>query len=349
MVHAVYHQGMPKTIATGIIKRRNVYWFRTQKDGVRQQITLQTDDPAVAMERVALIKTSGSLEVRTDFDAEVATFLAEKRAMGKHTERSTGWFKETLTPFSKFIGNKPCAKVTEKEIELFYAHMRTHLADTTAKGRMGAIRSFFSWAKKTRRRFDNPTSEIKNPRISQPARTIYATKEQRDAIIAAASDDFDLKFMLLCAFHAGMRLNEISEARWDWFTVTGGSGFVMIQQTDTFIPKNKRNRTVPLTNTFRNFLLENGVTSQTGFVLRPNKTRTHKYRVCVRSPWGSHMGKCGFKYSPHVGRHTFASLLAQSGQIGMHKIAEWLGDTLEVTTKHYAHLAPHDNSINLID
>jgi integrase len=337
------------TFGKGIKKRGNIFWYRCQRDGKRAQISLETGDETEAIARVAIIKTSGVLEARSDFDAEAATFLAEKRAMGRHTERSTAWFKETLTPFSKFVGNKPCAQVTQKDIELFYAHMRTHLADTTAKGRMGAIRSFFSWAKKTRRRFDNPTVEIKNPRISQPARTIYATKEQRDAIIAAASDDVDLKFMLLCAFHAGMRLNEISEARWDWFTVTGGSGFVMIQKTDTFVPKNKRNRTVPLTNTFRNFLIANDVTTQTGFVLRPNKVRTHKYRVCVRSPWGIHMRKCGFKYSPHVGRHTFASLLAQTGQIGMHKIAEWLGDTLEVTTKHYAHLAPHDNSINLIN
>jgi integrase len=338
-----------KRIGHGIYQRGEIFWFAKQVSGKRTWLSLETRDATEAIARVAIIKTTGVLEARTDFDAEVATFLAEKTAMGKHTERSTAWFKETLTPFSKFIGNKPCAKVTQKNIELFYADMRTHLADTTAKGRMGAIRSFFSWAKKNRRRFDNPTTEIKNPRISQPARTIFATKEQRDAIIAAANDDIDLKFMLLCAFHAGMRLNEISEARWDWFTVTGGSGFVMIQKTDTFIPKNKRNRTVPLTNTFRNFLIENGATSQTGFVLRPNKTRTHKYRVCVRSPWGAHMRKCGFKYSPHVGRHTFASLLAQTGQIGMHKIAEWLGDTLEVTTKHYAHLAPHDNSINLID
>lgn len=313
-----------------------------------KMISLETKDEAEAIARVAIIKTTGVLEARTDFDSEVATFLAEKRAMGKHTERSTAWFKETLKPFSKFIGNKPCATVTTKQIELFYAHMRTHLADTTAKGRMGGIRSFFSWAKKSKRRFDNPTSEIKNPRISQPARTVFATKEERDAILGKAADDFDVKFMLLCAFHAGMRFNEISEARWDWFTVTGGSGFVMIQQTDTFVPKNKRNRTVPLTNTFRNFLLENGVTEKTGFVLRPGKVRTHKYRANIRSPWDTHMHKCGFKYSPHVGRHTFASLLAQAGK-SMYHIAEWLGDTLDVTTKHYAHLAPHDNSINLID
>jgi integrase len=176
--------------------------------------------------------------------------------------------------------------------------MRTHLADTTAKGRMGALRSFFSWAKKTRRRFDNPTIEIKNPRIACPARTIYATKKERNTIITKAKGDFETEFMMLCAFHAGMRFNEISETRWDWFTLTKDRGFVTIQKTDTFIPKSKRNRTVPLTKTFRTFLTRYNAHSKTGFVLRPEKSRTHKYRVNIRSPWDTHSSGGGSSPPP---------------------------------------------------
>jgi site-specific recombinase XerD len=218
--------------------------------------------------------------------------------MGRHTERTTQWFKETLRPFSKFIHNRPCATITVEEIEQFYVHMRTHLADTTAKGRMGALRSFFSWAKKTRRRFDNPTIEIKNPRIACPARTIYATKKERNTIITKAKGDFETEFMMLCAFHAGMRFNEISETRWDWFTLTKDRGFVTIQKTDTFIPKSKRNRTVPLTKTFRTFLTRYNAHSKTGFVLRPEKSRTHKYRVNIRSPWDTHSSGGGSSPPP---------------------------------------------------
>jgi len=340
---------MASKIGKGLSLRGNIYWYRSQQNGQRSQLSLDTADLTEAISRVALIKTTGALEVQTTFDSEVDVFLAAKAAMGRHTERTTQWFKETLRPFSLFIHNKPCAKVTAEDIERFYAHMRTSLADTTAKGRMGAIRSFFSWAKKTRRRFDNPTAEIKNPRIASPARVIWATKKERDLLIKKAKGDFEVEFMFLCAFHAGMRFNEISEARWEWFNLTEGTGFVMVQKTDTFTPKNKRNRTVPLTKTFRRFLVRHRASKKTGFVLRPDKTRTHKYRVNIRSPWDTHMRRSGFDYSIHVGRHTFASLLAQTGQIGMHKIAQWIGDTLEVTIKHYAHLAPHDDSINLID
>ena len=52
--------------------------------------------------------------------------------------------------------------------------------------------------------------------------------------------------------------------------------------------------------------------------------------------------------TPHVARHTFASILAQKGE-SIYKIAKWLGDTTEVTEKHYAHLAPGDTAIAALD
>ena len=226
-----------KTIGKGIYRRGKVFWFASKMtNGKRELISLETKDEGEAIERVAKIKLDGVLEIKENFSSEVERFLADKRAMGKHTERSTTWFKETLKPFAKFVNEKPSSKVTTEDIAEFYKGMRKDLAETTAKSRMGALRSFFSWCVKSRRRFDNPTTEIKIPRISQPARTVFATKEQRDAIIAAAIDDTDLKFILLCAFHAGMRFNEISEARCDWFTLTGDSGFIQIQKTDSIAP-----------------------------------------------------------------------------------------------------------------
>ena len=335
-------------IGHGIYRRGQIFWFAKQVKGDRVFISLETKDEGEAIKRVAAIKTDGLLEIRETFDKEVARFIASKKGMGKHTERSTKWFEDTLKQFSRHVQNRPCAKVTISDIESFYIGMRSRLAETTVKSYMGAIRSFFSWSVKVRLRFDNPTKEIKTGRISQAARTTFASKEERDLIISK-TEDKDLQFILLCAFHAGMRFNEISEARCDWFKLEGETGYVHIQKTDTFVSKNKRNRTVPLTNTFRAYLIKNNIAHRGGYVLQPAKVRKHKYRVNIRHVWESHMEHCGFKkYSPHVARHTFASLLAQKGQ-SIYKIAEWIGDTLEVTRRHYAHLSPQDSSINLID
>jgi integrase len=50
--------------------------------------------------------------------------------------------------------------------------------------------------------------------------------------------------------------------------------------------------------------------------------------------------------TPHVMRHTFASLLAIDGK-SIYKIAAWLGDTVRVTERVYAHLCPQDGDVNL--
>jgi integrase len=48
--------------------------------------------------------------------------------------------------------------------------------------------------------------------------------------------------------------------------------------------------------------------------------------------------------TPHIARHTFASLLASAG-VSIYKIAQWLGDDVRVVQQHYAKLLPKDADI----
>lgn len=49
--------------------------------------------------------------------------------------------------------------------------------------------------------------------------------------------------------------------------------------------------------------------------------------------------------TPHVLRHTFASLAAQAG-ISLFKIGAWMGHSMTEVTEIYAHLAAYDADIN---
>ncbi len=51
--------------------------------------------------------------------------------------------------------------------------------------------------------------------------------------------------------------------------------------------------------------------------------------------------------TPHVMRHTFASILASAG-ISIFKISEWLGDRVDVVQRHYAKLASGDRDIEAL-
>jgi len=52
--------------------------------------------------------------------------------------------------------------------------------------------------------------------------------------------------------------------------------------------------------------------------------------------------------TPHVMRHTFASLLASKG-CSLFRFAKWLGDTGATTANHYAHLMPTDPDIEKLN
>jgi queuine/archaeosine tRNA-ribosyltransferase len=134
----MYH-GLVAKFGTGIIRRGKVFWYRSQKDGRRLQISLQTDDEKIAIQRVSQIKTSGALTITETFDDNIRQFITAKQSVERHTERSTKWFEETLKQFSKYIQNKPGHKVTEADVVGFYNDLRNRVAETTAKSYMGAV------------------------------------------------------------------------------------------------------------------------------------------------------------------------------------------------------------------
>ena len=48
--------------------------------------------------------------------------------------------------------------------------------------------------------------------------------------------------------------------------------------------------------------------------------------------------------TPHIMRHSFASICASKG-IDIYRIATWLGDDVRVVQRHYAKLRPDDREI----
>jgi integrase len=59
-------------------------------------------------------------------------------------------------------------------------------------------------------------------------------------------------FVMHAGFEAGLRRNEIVEARPSWFSLKGRS--LRVQKTETFRPKDREARAVPLTDVFIAFV-----------------------------------------------------------------------------------------------
>lgn len=329
-------------LGRGIYLRGSVYWLAVQENGKRRHLSLKTKDPVIALRNALKARHSPELAPSEGFTRDVEKFLAHKTATDRYSKRTLEWSEGVLKQFGAHVSNKAAGLVRPEDVTSFYAMLRQRMTENGAHSYMRAVKSFFSWCVEQRIQFESPAKAVKLGKPSQPARLRFASKTQRDQLITSAPND-SMRFILYCAFHAGMRFNEITEARPEWFNLKGR--FITVETSATFKPKNRRTRTIPISTPFLKFLKTYKLRSP--FMLEPAVTHgKYRYRYDFSLPWRRHMATNDLSWiTPHTARHTFASLLVMNGE-SLYKVAKWLGDTLKVAEAHYAHLEKDDRSID---
>lgn len=198
---------------------------------------------------------------------------------------------------------------------------------------------------------ENPAT-FEMPRVERVVRRNFVVQEEVKRLIAAAQHD-DLKFVLYCGFHAGMRHREICEAAPWWFSVPETDerrGRITIEQTASFRPKDREGRTVPLTGEFQSFLRGYLAKVPRGalWVMKPNqKHGKQRYRADFSVRFYKHMKDNGVKCTPHDMRRSFVSnkLIEDSSLI--FKMAKWTGTDVSILQAHYGHLLADDDDIDV--
>jgi integrase len=173
----------------------------------------------------------------------------------------------------------------------------------------------------------------------------FCTKPERERLFAMCERE-DVRLILLLGFHCGLRLNEIVQARTNWLRFWSDAdgvqhGEIVVQETDSFIPKDREARAVPM-NTLVMDYFRGRETDQETFLLRPEvKQGKDSYRWNPRRPYKILCEKAGLAWVGfHTMRHTYATHLVMAG-VPIASIARWLGDGIEVTYRHYAGYQPN--------
>lgn len=359
--------------ANGISLRTGGYWFSRYVDKVREWHNLETTDLFEAMQRKAEILRSPALLLSTDsLPAAIDRFLKYRLTRGEYTRATFMNARTALRCFARHAGEgATLTTVRVGTIQRWYDEQRTKGTDSSAAQYLITVRALFRWAVETARvRTDNPAVKVQVAKVKSPARVRFVDRATRDELIKHAPDD-EMKFILYAGFHAGLRLNEIGEARVFWFDLE--HGLMHVRRTPLprgeegkgshivadiygipvrpFTPKGKKDRTIPLTDSFKKFLtrlLKKRKPHE--FVGQPDRlTGDYLYRWNFKKVFARYMKSQGHPWvTPHVMRHTMASLLVQRG-VSLFKVAAWLGDTLQIAEQHYAHLAPLDADIRHLD
>ncbi len=325
----------------GIYTRGNTFWFTYRLAGKKHFHSLGTSDYSEAVQKALEIRQNPELTPTAVFEHEISAFVAHKLEKDKFSEFSAGRKVYTLNAFARATGRANPALVTAADVETFYRQAQTRIKESTVQGYIGTIRSFFNYLLKVRKVRVNPVAGLELARLDEKGREKFCTPALRDKLIAEAPTD-ELRMILFLGFHAGLRKNEIVQARPEWFDLKAGS--LNVRASATFRPKDREERTIPLTTAFRAFLGRHGLPEP--FVLRPDtKDSKGNYRFNLGRLFGLYMkDQTCVWVTPHVMRHTFASLLASAG-VSIYKIAKWLGDDVETAQKHYAKLLPGDTDI----
>lgn len=157
-----------------------------------------------------------------------------------------------------------------------------------------------------------------------------------------ACKDEDLKLCLYLSLHCGLRKGETLEVKSHWIDLPGK--LLHVQANDDWQPKDRDNRTIPITREFAEFLAP--YVDREPYIVKPEKRKTRSpYRWEFRKPFNDLCETLGIDCVFHDLRRTFASLHVSAGT-SVYKVAKWLGDGVAVVENHYGHLVPSDDEIN---
>jgi integrase len=201
----------------------------------------------------------------------------------------------------------------------------------------------------------NPFSTSETPRIPTPKRRpkYLTSQEVERALLAAQHYSLDAYLFTAIGLYAGLRKAEILNLKWtdiqaDRVDDAGNIiGCLYVWEAEGVRLKTAAaSRVVPLHPVLKDILSRHRDENEDRYVVRPRFTHVNSsgHRWDPRKAFIEMSTQLGRKVTPHMLRHTFASLLAGSG-VSLYKVSKWLGHTSITTTEIYAHLCPLDSDI----
>jgi integrase len=248
---------------------------------------------------------------------------------------------QILRAFASAHPKITCREVSSTLIQTYLNGL--DVKDNTRSAYNFQFKKFFEWLQSTGRVFRNPAVEANFKKARRSTRKVWLRKPQINQLIDACSNR-ELKYCLYCGFHAGLRREEVVMSRPEWFDLDIGEyGVLHVTRSEDWQPKDRDERTIPLSPEFRTFLTEYGFPKP--YMIAPHKvTKVGRYRVEFRTAFENFIKAQGVDITFHDTRRSFASNLVSAG-VSLYKVAKYLGDNHSVVEASYGHLDPSDDEL----
>ncbi|WP_050028980.1 site-specific integrase [Verrucomicrobium sp. BvORR034] len=350
---------------SGLTQINGWFYYRpAQVKGMRpRRIALDTQDFDTAVQLALQYKRTTDQEYRAGSIAfEAKRFLAEKKRKNA-SEWTVDSDESAIKLFCEFVGGETMisgisaakmeqwrdflareGKVSRKRlVEGAPKPKGKPLSDLTVKTYVTRVGTFFEWLKDQGGLVKNVVREVEVPNSKKTRVELFCQKAERDVLFSCC-DREDMETLLWLGFHAGLRLNEIVQARPEWirFWKAGAEwhGEIVVQETDTFKPKDREARSIPMNSELLRFMKNRKWEGK--YLLHPEIERgKDKYRWNPRRPFKALVKKAGLSWvGVHTLRHTYATHLVMGG-VPIAVVARWLGDDVKTTYETYAGYVPN--------
>jgi integrase len=337
-----------KILPHGLYIRNGVFQLSFQRNGRRVRKSLATADLAEAIEqrRLELLKSptpKGEGLLRT---AQLHT--EEQLRLANLQPRSARELMRLLADVLRFTQASSLDDLTPAKLQTYFNRITAPraqggLSPASWSSYAGRLSGFFRDMVQKHRLTKNPMDQVRLPRFNQAAHARSTTLDQQTAnrLIQNCADQ-RVKFALLCGFHAGMRKEEIIEARWGWFDLT--ARVANIPMTERKIQKPAY---PPLTSSMIEHLgkMRRALPqppAPTDYVLEPAKqSGRHRYRWDFRIPFENYLHQQGVKFTAHDMRRSYCTNNIKNG-VSLEMLSSWTGDAMRTLEQHYKHLMAYD-------
>lgn len=334
-----------------LYKRKKIYHIQFYKDGKQVRKSLKT----------TVLNVARQIQKQIDKDLALGRYDIEDSRQDcpieDFRERYFAWAEENKRPktvlteknfFDQFVestGIKTLGEATREDVEQFrLSRKRKGWKPASVNSAVNAVRAIYNYAIQWGLTEHNPVKGVKHFKREKNPPKFLAREEFENVLSIAERQGRDIHWVFALGIYAGLRKNEIANARWEWFDFK--RKLVTLSSHGGFKLKDSETRTIPLNSTLAS-ILEHHVERE-GYLFIPEKEHdaTFGYRYDFRKEFQAVCEEAGVPWvTPHVLRHTFASQLATAG-VSLYKISQWLGHSDFKTTQIYAHLQASDDDID---
>jgi len=319
--------------------KRGKYWYIdyvANGKRRRERASRHKKFATLRLNEIELQKERGELKIPDDcaIDEFFENFLTYAKA---HTcETTLESYERVVIVFKRFLSSnwpvKKLSRVTGQTLEEFKLKRLKSVSKVTVNYDLKVLTTAFNWAKKQNYLTQNPVSAVERFKVVKKQKRFFS-KAEIQMILSQCPENMYPVYMIL--LHTGMRKGELLNL--EWKDIDFERRVVKIQPKESWLPKGKRGREIPISDELLEVLAEHRTQSEGQYVvLRTSRNRYHK---SLLEKFKRFAQKLGIEDATiHTFRHTFASHLVMAN-VDLVTVKELLGHSDVQTTMIYAHLA----------